>query len=125
MLAVVKTPHIRIHIQGKIPARLMNVLKKEYGKGVKLVDEPSDDDELVNVFQTDWYRRTKARLTPGKSLRIYRQNAKMTQDELGKRLGALPKQFVSNMENGIQPISKNMALKLASIFKTSVARFIA
>jgi DNA-binding XRE family transcriptional regulator len=124
MLAVVKTPHIKIHIQGRIPARLMNALKKEYGKGVKLVDEAEDDDELVDVFQTDWYRRTKARLTPGKSLRIYRQNAKMTQDELGKRLGGLPKQFVSNMENGIRPISKNMALKLASIFKTSVARFI-
>ncbi len=125
MLAVVKTPHIRIHIQGRIPKRLMNVLKKEYGRGVKLSDEPSDEDELVDIFQTDWYRRTKARLTPGKSLKIYRQNAKMTQSELGKRLGGLPKQFVSNMENGIRPISKNMALKLASIFKTSVARFIA
>ncbi len=125
MLAVVKTPRISIRIQGTIPARLITVLKKEYGKSVKLVEETSDDDELVDISQTDWYRRTKARLTPGKSLRIYRQNAKMTQGELGKRLGGLPKQFVSNMENGIRPISKNMALKLASIFKTSVARFIA
>jgi DNA-binding XRE family transcriptional regulator len=125
MLAVVKTPHIKIHIQGRIPTRLMNVLKKEYGKGVKLVKEDSDDDELVDIFQTDWYRRVKARMTPGKSLRIYRQNAKMTQDELGKRLGGLPKQFISNMENGIRPISKNMALKLARMFRTSVARFIA
>ena len=124
MLAVVKTPHIRIHIQGRIPTRLMTALKKEYGRGVKLIEEVEDNDELVDVFKTDWYRRTKARLTPGKSLRIYRQNAKMTQGELGKRLGGLPKQFVSNMENGIRPISKNMALKLAGIFKTSVARFI-
>ena len=125
MLAVVKTPNIKIHIQGRIPVRLMNALKMEYGKGVKLVDEASDEDELVDVFRTDWYRRTKARLTPGKSLKIYRQNAKITQHELGKRLGGLPKQFVSNMENDIRPISKNMALKLADIFKTSVARFIA
>jgi DNA-binding XRE family transcriptional regulator len=124
MLAVVKTPHIRIRIQGRIPDRLINALKKEYGKGLKLVDEAKDDEELINIFNTDWYRRTKARLTPGKSLRIYRQNAKLTQDELGKRLGGLPKQFISNMENGIRPISKNMALKLASIFKTSVDRFI-
>ncbi len=124
MLAVVKTPHIRIHIQGRIPARLMTALKKEYGSGVKLVEEAEDADELVDVFKTDWYRRTKASLTPGKSLRIYRQNAKMTQAELGKRLGGLPKQFVSNMESGIRPISKNMALKLAGLFKTSVARFI-
>ena len=124
MLAVVKTPHIRIHIQGRIPARLMTALKKEYGRGVKLVEETEDADELVDIFETDWYRETKAKLSPGKSLRIYRKNARMTQAELGKRLGALPKQFVSNMENGIRPISKNMALKLAGIFKTSVARFI-
>jgi DNA-binding XRE family transcriptional regulator len=123
MLAVVKTPHIKIRIEGKIPSRLITVLKKEYGKGVRLVDNPETDDELVDVFQTDWYRRTKARLTPGKSLRIYRQNAKMTQPQLGKLIGQ-PKQYVSNMENDIRPISKNMAIKLAAIFKTSVARFI-
>ena len=123
MLAVVKTPHIRIHIEGQIPPRLITVLKKEYGKGVRLVEDTESDDELVDVFQTDWYRRTKARLTPGKNLRIYRQNSKMTQVQLGKLI-ALPKQYVSNMENDIRPISKNMAIKLAGIFKTSVARFI-
>ncbi len=123
MLAVVKTPHIKIRIEGRIPSRLMTVLKEEYGKGVRLVDASDSDDELVDVFQTEWYRRTKARLTPGKSLRIYRQNSRMTQSQLGKLIG-LPKQYVSNMENGIRPISKNMAIKLAAIFKTSVARFI-
>ena len=39
MLAVVKTPHIRIHIEGRIPPSLITVLKKEYGKGVRLVDD--------------------------------------------------------------------------------------
>ena len=123
MLAVVKTPHIKIRIEGRIPPRLMTVLKKEYGKGVRLVDDPETEEELIDVFQTDWYRRTKARLTPGKNLRIYRQNSKMTQAQLGKII-ALPKQYVSNMENNIRPISKNMAIKLAGIFKISVARFI-
>ena len=123
MLAVVKTPHIKIHIQGRIPPSLITVLKKEYGKGVRLVEDADTDEELVDVFQTDWYRRTAARLTPGKNLRIYRQNSKMTQAQLGKLI-AQPKQFISNMENDIRPISKNMAIKLAGIFKTSVARFI-
>jgi DNA-binding XRE family transcriptional regulator len=72
---------------------------------VRLVDDTETDEELVDVFQTDWYRRTKARLTPGKNLRIYRQNSKMTQAQLGKLI-ALPKQYVSNMENDIRPISK-------------------
>ncbi len=88
MLAVVKTPHIRIRIEGKIPSRLITVLKKEYGKGVRLVDDTETNDELVDVFQTDWYKRTKGRLTPGKNLRIYRQNSKMTQAQLGKLIGS-------------------------------------
>jgi DNA-binding XRE family transcriptional regulator len=122
MLAVVKTPHISVKIQGRIPPKLIDVLRDEYGERVHLVKEA--DDELVDVFKTDWYKRAKARLTPGKNLRIYRQNLKMTQAALGKQLGGIPKQFVSNMENDIRPISKKMALKLAEIFEVSVAKFI-
>jgi DNA-binding XRE family transcriptional regulator len=122
MLAVVKTPLIKIHIKGKIPARIVAVLKKEYGDKVKLTDE--DDDELVDVFKTDWYKRVKKTLTPGTNLKIYRQNMRLTQEQLGAKLGDLPKQFISNMENGIRPISKNTAIKLAKLFKVSVDRFI-
>ena len=122
MLAVVKTPLIRIHIRGQIPKQLVTVLKREYGEKMKLTKE--DDDELVDVFQTDWYKRVKKGLTPGKNLKIYRQNLQMTQEQLGAKLGDVPKQFISNMENGIRPISKKTALKLAKIFKVSVARFI-
>jgi len=122
MLAVVKTPLIDIHIRGRIPTRLVTVLKKEYGNKVKLTKE--DDDELVDVFQTDWYKRIKKTLTPGTNLKIYRQNLRLTQEQLGAKLGNLPKQFVSNMENGIRPISKKTALKLSKIFKVSVAKFI-
>jgi DNA-binding XRE family transcriptional regulator len=122
MLAVVKTPLINIHIRGRIPTRLVTVLKKEYGNKVKLTEE--DDDELVDVFQTDWYKRIKKTLTPGTNLKIYRQNLGLTQEQLGAKLGNLPKQFVSNMENGIRPISKKTALKLSKIFKVSVAKFI-
>jgi DNA-binding XRE family transcriptional regulator len=121
MLAVVKTPHIIVQIQGRIPPKLIEVLRDEYGERVQLVIEA---DELVDVFKTDWYKRAKARLTPGKNLRIYRQNMKMTQAALGKQLGGIPKLFVSNMENDIRPISKKMALKLAEVFEVSVAKFI-
>jgi DNA-binding XRE family transcriptional regulator len=123
MLAVVKTPHIKIHIEGTIPPCLITLLKKEYGKSVRLVGDADTDEEFIDVFQTDWFRRTKARLTPGKNLRIYRQNSNLTQSQLGKLI-AMPKQYISNMENGIRPISKKMAITLAKIFKTSVARFI-
>jgi len=122
MLAVVKTPLIRIHIKGQIPKQIVTVLKQEYGDNMKLTEE--DDDELVDVFQTDWYKRVNKGLTPGKNLKIYRQNMHITQEQLGIKLGDVPKQFISNMENGIRPISKKTALKLAKIFKVSVAKFI-
>jgi DNA-binding XRE family transcriptional regulator len=122
MQAVVKTPHIKIKIQGRISNRLLSVLKEEYGPEVRVISEA--DDEKVNVFETDWYKRIKRRMSPGQNLRVYRQNKGMTQIELGKRLGGLPRQNISNMEKGLRPISKKMALKLAELFDVSVEKFI-
>ena len=122
MLAVVKTPHTEIQIRGRIPKKLITLLRQEYGSKVHVVSEAQD--EKVDVFQTDWYRSIKAKMTPGKNLRVYRQNRGMTQQELGALLGGVPRQHVSNMEGGTRPISKKMALKLANIFDTSVEKFI-
>ena len=122
MLAVVKTPRTNIRIKGKISNKLMEVLVSEYGKDVQLTRDP--DDELVDVFQTDWYRNIKKTMTPGTYMKIYRENRKMTQTELGKILGGLPRQHVSNMENGLRPISKKIALKLSKVFEVSVEKFI-
>lgn len=122
MLAVVKTPHIKIEIKGKISKRLLNVLKEEYGSDVQLV--PDEEDGKFDIFETDWYKENKEKLTPGKNMRIYRQNRGMTQKDLGDLLGGIPRQHISNMEKGIRPISKKVALKLSNIFKTSVEKFI-
>ena len=122
MLAVVKTPHIKIEIKGTISKRLLDILKEEYGSDVQLI--PDEEDEKLDVFETDWYKGTKEKLTPGKNMRIYRQNRGMTQKNLGDLLGGIPRQHVSNMEKGIRPISKKVALKLSNIFKTSVEKFI-
>ena len=122
MLAVVKTPRTNIRIKGQISDRLMEVLVAEYGKDVELTRQP--EDELVDVFQTDWYKNTKKSMTPGVYMKIFRENRKMTQTELGKTLGGLPRQHVSNMENGLRPISKKIALKLSKVFNVSVERFI-
>lgn len=120
MQAVVKTPHIEINIKGTIPENILSVLKKEYGKKVKLLD----DDKAVNIFDTDWYKKTKAKITPGDNLKIYRTNKGISQEELGKILGGVPRQNISNMEKGTRTISKKTAQKLAEIFDTSVEKFI-
>jgi DNA-binding XRE family transcriptional regulator len=121
MLAVVKTPNIRIQIKGKIPSKLITLLKNEYGRKVKLID---DNEEKVDVFETDWYKDIKKKLTPGQNVQIYRKNNKMTQTDLGKLLGGMPKQHISNIENDTRPISKKIAIKLAEVFHVSVDKFI-
>jgi transcriptional regulator with XRE-family HTH domain len=89
---------------------------------VQLVLE--DDNEKMDVFETEWYKRIKAKISPGDNLRIYRQNVGMTLQQVGELLGGVPRQHISNMEKGIRPISKKVALKLAAIFKVSVEKFI-
>lgn len=122
MLAVVKTPHIEINIKGEIPQKLLTVLEEEYGKDVEITEE--DDEELLDIFETDWYKNIKAEMIPGDNIRIYRENFGFTQAELGKRLGNIPRQHISNMERGSRNISLKMAKKLAKIFNVSPEKFI-
>ena len=122
MLAVVKTPRIRIEIKGKISKKLLAVLKEEYGSDVQLI--PDEEDEKLDIFGTDWYKNVKENLSPGKNMRMYRQNRSMTQKELGELLEGIPRQHISNMERGMRSISKKVALKLSKIFDTSVEKFI-
>lgn len=79
---------------------------------------------LIDIFETDWYRTIKAAMTPGDNLRIYRENLGLTQAELGKYLGGVPRQHISNMEHGRRPISLKMARKLAEVLKVSPEKFI-
>jgi DNA-binding XRE family transcriptional regulator len=122
MLAVVKTPLTKIRIKGRVPNKLIDLLAEEYGNALQIT--PDSEDEKLDVFRTDWYKKLKKRLSPGSYIKVFRQNRNMTQTELGKALGGLPRQHVSNMENGIRPISKKTALKLAKLFDVSVDKFI-
>jgi len=119
----VKRPHIEIIIRGSvIPPELMDVLKKEYGKDLNLIAD--DGEELVNVFDSAWYKNTKEKMTPGRYLRIYRENKGLTQIQLGEALGGIPRQHISNMENGRRAISIKMARNLSSLLGTPLERFI-
>ena len=122
MQAVVKTPRIELQIQGDIPPKLISVLEEEFGDDLRLQEE--QDDEIANVFETEWYRQIKLSITPSDNLKIYRDNRGWTQAQLGEKLGGLPRQHISNMERGLRPISKNMAKRLAQIFEVSPSKFI-
>jgi DNA-binding XRE family transcriptional regulator len=116
----VKTPHTKIDMTGDIPEKIISMLKEVYGKKVTV----TNDDEFINIEKTDWYQNIKAKITPGETVSFYRKMHKMTQKELGEKLGNFSKQNVSEIERNIRPISKKTAKQLADIFNISVDRLI-
>jgi len=122
MQAAVKTPRTEIKIKGEIPDHILAVLKAEYGD--QLVIEKNEDDESINVFETIWYKATKAGMGPGGAMRIYRELHGLTQEALGEKLGGIPRQHISNMERGRRPISMTTAKKLAKLFSVPADRFL-
>jgi len=122
MQVVAKTHRIDVRITGEISEKLLRILEDECGDELVIIPDP--DEEFVDARETDWYKEAKAGLTPGEALRIYRRNAGLTQEVLGKMLGDVPRQHISNMENGSRAISLDMARKLAKRLYTSPARFL-
>ncbi len=122
MQVVAKTPRIDLRISGEIPEKILRALEEEYGDALQVLG--GEDDELVDVTATDWYRETKMRITPGDTLRIYRENAGLTQTALGQRMGGVPRQHISNMENGRRPIGKENAKRLAAALHTDYRVFL-
>ena len=122
MRAVVKTPRTEIRITGFIPANIMELLRQDYGKQLKLARE-EDGAGLIDVFKTKEYKDFKKRMKPGDYVRVYRQNRECTQADLGKKVG-MSRAYICDIEKGRRAISKLMAKKLAGIFGISAERFI-
>ena len=112
----------QIDISGEIPPDIIEFLIKKYGKKVKLTE--NDGDKLIDVTKTHWYEYTKSKISSGDAMRNYREIFKMTQAQLGEKLGGISRQHVSDMENGRRAISIATAKKLSKIFKRPVERFL-
>lgn len=122
MLVVVNQRHTNFRIEGGIPKDILDYVESRYGKeNISVVDD--EGDVLIDPHEQDWFKEAEASDNPGRNMRMFRRFAKLTQPQLAEKLGTT-KQVVSNMENGIRPISKKMAKELARIFNVSVANFI-
>lgn len=119
MQVVVKRPHIKM--EGEISSELITFLKERYGEVDIIVNE---EDEIMEIMKTDWYRDIRSRTSPGENLRIYRKLHGLSQQELGCKLGRFTRQNISNMERGHRPVSKSAAKKIAELFDVSVEKFI-
>lgn len=118
MLAVVKKPHIEINAE-EIPEKLIRFLTDNYSK----VEIINNDDDLLDITDTSWYRKRANKSNPGDVLKRYRKRKGMSQTELGEKLG-IAKQNISAMERGTRGISKAVSHDLADIFQVSPGRFI-
>ena len=116
MLAVVKTPHIDVRIEGEISPFMMEVLKKEYGRKLHL---EAEDEESVDYFETALAKTLDKRATPGGCIQIYRENLGLTQEDLGEKVG-VSKQYVSDWEHGRRHVSTAKAKKLSQLFHISI-----
>ncbi len=112
MQVVAKTHRIDLVMRGDIPEKILRVLEEEYG-ALQVTED--NDEELIDITATDWYQDIKAELPPGKVLKTYRTRENLTQGALGKKIGGVPRQHISNMENGTRPIGREMAKKFAEV----------
>jgi DNA-binding XRE family transcriptional regulator len=125
MLAVVKKPRTNtslFEVKGEIPDNVVEFLEKQFGQDVEIFS--ARDEELVNVFETDWYQEISVATTPGERLKIYRENLGLTQVELGQKIGQLSKQKISDMENSRCRIPEEIARKLSQFFEVPIDRFL-
>ncbi len=124
MLAVVKKPHTEnslFEVKGEIPNKLLQYLQDNFGSDIKIMD---DDEEMIDIFSSDWFKNINNSTTPGEIVKIYRENLNLTQQQLGKKLGKFTRQNISDIELGRRSISKKVAKKLSIFFNVGVERFI-
>jgi DNA-binding XRE family transcriptional regulator len=122
MLLVVKTPHTELKIKGIISPLVLKALKDEFGAALKIRDD-SSNDELINILDTDLYKKFKDRVTPGDYVRIYRENHSLSQTSLGEKLG-VSRSYICDIEKGRRSISKDMAKKIEDHLHIPVSRLI-
>ena len=116
-----KTPRTDVLI--KVPRSLLSEIKERYGKKVRLV-EP-DNEKSISIHDSRWFKRVSGELTPGRTLRAYRENRGLSRADVAAGLGsAVRKTHVADMEAGRRGISKETAKRLARILNAPVERFL-
>ncbi len=88
------------------------------------VEIVEDDNELVNIFETRWYKDISTTITAGDTLKVYRENHSLTTSELAIKLRGLSTQDIYEMECNEREISFEVAEQLSQLFDVSIERFL-
>ena len=118
-----EAPHIKVTVEGtQVPHRLMQAIKAEFTPEQIRVYEVHQD--TVDFRETEWYRETKARITPGDVIRIYRENRGWSRAKFGRLVGGFKRRHISAIEKGRRSVSIETARKLAEVLDINVHRIL-
>ena len=120
MLVVAKKPRINLKLEGQGIHKVITLIKKKY-PDVEVKN--NDDDDLVIIEDTDWYKEISKSMTPAKALKIYRENTGLTMVELSEKCG-IAQSHLSDMERGKRSIGKISAQKLGKALGCNYKRFL-
>lgn len=111
MSEAVKTPHINLSYDcdASIIGELVDFLKSKYRSIDITVNSMDDDEELVNIRETDFW---KENVTSGRLLQGYRLKHGMTQRQLAKASG-ISYATLSEYEHDRRKITPLAARRLA------------
>lgn len=119
MLVHARAPRIDVRISGRGARQVADLLRRTY-RDVRIIP---DDGESVDITETEWFKGASAKMTPGKALHVYRDNAGLTLAKLSAKTG-IAESHLSAMENGKRGIGKVSAQKLGKALKCDYRRFL-
>ena len=117
MLAVVKTPHTEISINGDGAAKILEYLKQQFP--VEVLSADDNDEKTVNVRESEYW---KNEVTPGTLLMGFRLKHGLTQSDLAERAG-ISQVMVSDYENGKRKLTLKAATKFANALGEDPQKF--
>lgn len=115
MLALVKTPHTEIILNGTGASEIIDFLKTRFAVQIFSADEEND---LVNINDTSWWKNNRHRVLAGA-----RRKAELTQKQLADAVG-IRQSVLSEYERGKRKITPAMAEKLAAALNTWPEKFL-
>jgi len=118
MLVAVKKPRIRVDIHGRGEKLVAEILKERFPTA-----EIHGDTETLSCRDTKLAREMRSRVTPGRMLWVYRDNAGLTVDELSAKTG-IAKSHLSEMENDKRAVGVRTVKKLGATLKCDYRRFL-
>jgi ribosome-binding protein aMBF1 (putative translation factor) len=115
MLAVVKTPHIELSINGEGSKEALDWLARKFR-----VQVISGEDKKITIEETSFYREMEVNRS-GNLLEAARLKAEFSQKQLADAVG-IRQTMISEYENGRRRITKAMAERFAKELKIKPER---